>query len=416
VTAGTVAAAARLGRPELAPVVDELARRLGEGALPVTVLLRDLSTEQRDAVADLLGTARLPEPSARLRVARIAAAIGVGTGDLREVIERLRGPILDRRLARAKRTDEREALWEWFGSELSTLAIAPGGALGGWVAAVRVAGVRGGLEPHRRRLENVVSVLRRLPASGVILAALANDVLGDSHGLDRGRSVSTMVLDALAWAAGDPRPADAAAVREAWERAGVAPDPLSSTVLTLGLRPVGGDPLSAGLRALAEVGEPVVLTLSQLRRWPVGPLAPTDVCFVVENPSLVAEAAAEGWEGPPLVCSSGRPTVAVVTLLRQLGEHGGALEQHADFDAAGLAITAWLAERAGTVPWRMSACDYLAALNGGGRIRPSVNGSVPPTPWDPELSSLMRAADAAVYEEELRTGLLGAMSATARAG
>jgi hypothetical protein len=42
-----------------------------------------------------------------------------------------------------------------------------------------------------------------------------------------------------------------------------------------------------------------------------------------------------------------------VTLLRQLGADGAILAQHADFDLTGLGITAWLAERAGTRPWRM---------------------------------------------------------------
>lgn len=129
---------------------------------------------------------------------------------------------------------------------------------------------------------------------------------------------------------------------------------------------------------------------------------------MVENPSLVAEAARIGWAGrPPLICSAGRPTVAVVTLLRQLGAAGATLRQHADFDAAGLAITAWLAERAGTVPWRMTAGHYVAVAPTSDAV--TGLGALPPTPWDPSLGPAMSATGAPVYEEQLRAGLLDAM-------
>lgn len=39
--------------------------------------------------------------------------------------------------------------------------------------------------------------------------------------------------------------------------------------------------------------------------------------YVVENPSLIATAASQGMNGTLAMCSSGRPTVAVVTLLGQ---------------------------------------------------------------------------------------------------
>jgi Protein of unknown function C-terminus (DUF2399) len=62
-----------------------------------------------------------------------------------------------------------------------------------------------------------------------------------------------------------------------------------------------------------------VLTLSQLQRWLIHALARDSTAFVVENPAVVATAAAREWDGPPIVCSSGRPSVAAVTILRQLG-------------------------------------------------------------------------------------------------
>ncbi|HSH62035.1 MAG TPA: DUF2399 domain-containing protein, partial [Acidimicrobiales bacterium] len=77
---------------------------------------------------------------------------------------------------------------------------------------------------------------------------------------------------------------------------------------------------------------------------------------------------------------------------------------------AGLAITAWLAERAGTTPWRMGAGDYLAAARTGDATSVSL-ARLPATPWDPSLQAAMGEGGRPVYEEELRSELLEAMRA-----
>jgi uncharacterized protein (TIGR02679 family) len=413
--AGVAAAASRLARAPLAPLVDELVVRFGDG-LPAALNLRRLDDDARSAVADLLGAARVPAATARLSIRRLLSALELPDVDhLRAAVESIRGPIPDRRASRSAASAAREEFWSWFDTEVdavrSTTPRLPDlPDLSNWGARVRAAGIRGGPDRHRRRLERAVAVLRRLPADGVTLAALAADVLGDPHGLDRGRSVAALVVDALAGeAAAGAR--DAEAIRGLWERFGVAPDALSSSVLVLGLRPPDRHPLAAYLRYAASASEPVVLTLAQLRRWPLPALATDRAAFVVENPSVVAEAARRGWAGgPPLLCSSGRPTVAVVTLIRQLAAGGAAVHQHADFDAAGLAITAWLADRAGTRPWQMTAADYRAAAAGAFDAVP-LTGPLPSTPWDRSLPSTMAAEGAAVYEEQLRDQLLDAIGA-----
>lgn len=400
----------RLSRPGLEPLVDELARRFADGPdPPATLTLRGLTAEQRTALADLLGTPRLPSATIRLSLDRLRGALALTDGSqLRAAIEQLRGPLLDRRAIREAERADREALWSWLTEEVDDLELAGLQPLRGWAAVVRRDGARGGTARHRRRLADALAVLRALPADGVPLAALAAGVLGDPHALDRGRSVGRLVLGAVAHGLAREAPGDAESTRLVWEAVGVAPDPLSSTVLALGLRTGGDHPLAAVLAASADAVEPVVLTLAQLRRWPLEALAPTGQVYVVENPSLVAAAAGRGWAGPPIVCSSGRPTVAVVTLLRQLGARGATLCQHADFDAAGLAITAWLAARAGTVPWRMAAADYSGALIVA-RQRVPLRGVLPATTWDSALGDAIPAAGVVVYEEELRATLLEAM-------
>lgn len=400
----------RLARPELAPVVDELARRYANGDNPVAVTLRSMPDETRRALADLLGLDRLPPASGRLEVARVVRAVGLSTiHELRSAVEALRGPLPDRRAVRSADRAARLALWDWLAEQAADLPLGePSVWASTWIDRLRSQGARGGVEAHRRRLEVAVRVLRALPADGVSLAAFADDHLHDPHALDRGTRLASIVLDAVALSSGAAFAEDAEGARELWESVGVAPDPLSSMVLVIGLRGSAAAPLGPWLDAAADAGEAVVLTLSQLRRWPVSPLSAGEVAYVVENPSVLAEAARQGWDGPPIVCSSGQPTVAVSTLLRQLRAAGASVRQHADFDAAGVGITSWLAARAGTRPWRMTAEDYLAAVDRRDASVPTV-GPVPPTPWDPSLSEAMEQAGVVVYEESLRAGLLDLM-------
>ena len=405
----------RLDRPGLARLWVELARRFGDGRPPMALTLAGLSVPERQALADLLGLDRLPPGTARVRLDRLAAACGVeGDAGLRALVEARLGPIIDRRAARADSRRARDAYWAWLADAAAGLPMTAGdpALVEPWLEVVRAAGVPGGdFGAHRRRLDRALAVLAALPADGVALASLAADHLGDAHALDRGRPTATLVLDAVAAARGRPRASDAEGARLLWEEVGVVPDPLSSTVLCLGLRPPEpADPLAAWLGAAATACEPAVVTLAQLRRWPLDPLPAGDTAFVVENPTLLTEAAARGWAGPPLVCSSGRPSIAGVALLRQLGAAGATLAQHADFDGGGLSITGWLADRAGTTPWRMGAGDYLAAV-AVARERVPLANRLPPSPWDPGLREAMATSAVAVHEEEIRGTLLSAMAA-----
>ncbi|HEX9315330.1 MAG TPA: TIGR02679 family protein [Actinomycetota bacterium] len=338
----------RAQRPELDVLWDELARRMGASDSPVTaVTLRGLGDEARRGLADLLGADRLPGSTCRVRTDAVAAALGVDVAGLRGLVEDLRGPLANRAAVRSAERARREELWAWLFAEASELGLAS------WAAKIRAAGVPGGdVEAHRQRLADVLGVLDALPSDGISLAALAADVLGDPHALDFGRWSGFLVLEALACLRGVPPPSTAEGARELWAAFGVQKDSLSPSVLVLGLRPSGDDPLACGLRDMAEASEPARITLSQVRRWPFVSGAGSDV-FVFENPSILAEAAARGWAGPPLVCTSGWPNVAGLTLLRQLAAAGCRLHLHADWDGPGLAIVQLLVARIGGEPWEM---------------------------------------------------------------
>jgi uncharacterized protein (TIGR02679 family) len=407
-------AVARLEVTGLAPLVAELARRFEDGSPAARITVHGLDDDQRASVADLLGGDRLPGPTVRIALHTLLGALALtGVEELRKAVEVISGPLGDRRADRDERRQRRAQLWDWCAEQAAGVPLlARSEGMARWMDLLRQTGVRGGADgevAYRQRMGQAMAVLRGLPVqTPTSLAAFADDRLADPHALDRGGLVEGLVLDALSIALGQPRPRDAEAVRQLWERAGVVPDPLSSAVTVLGLRPIGDDALATWVRHCAGMSEPTVVTLAQLRRWPFAPLQASEVTYVVENPSLLSSAAGEKWTGPPIICSSGRPTVAVVTLIRQLSAAGSTCRQHADFDAAGLSITAWMAERAGTVPWLMTADVYGKAI-AVKRQRVPLESRVPDTDWDPALGPAMMAAGVAVYEEELRLTLLNAM-------
>jgi uncharacterized protein (TIGR02679 family) len=408
------AAVDRLQVTGLTPLVAELARRLEDGPPVTRITVHGLEDDQRASVADLLGLDRLPGSTVRMALHALLGALSLtSVEELRQAVEAIAGPLADRRAERDEQRTRRAQLWAWCAEQAAgvpLLARAEGVAR--WMDLLRQTGVRGGADgevAYRYRIGQVMAVLRGLPLhTPSSLAAFADDRLADPHALDRGGLVEGLVLDALSLALGQPRPRDAEAVRQLWERVGVVPDPLSSAVTVLGLRPCGDDIFADWLRHCADSSEPTTVTLSQLRRWPLAPLTASEVAYVVENPSFLSHAAAEKWTGPPIICSSGRPTVAVVTLIRQLSAAGSTCRQHADFDPTGLAITAWMAERAGTVPWLMTADAYGEAI-AVTRQRVPLESAVPTTDWDPALGPAMRTAGVAVYEEELRLTLVDAM-------
>lgn len=407
-------AADRLARAGLGPLLDELVRRYESGAEPVRITVPPLGPVGERALADLLGldahlgTGGSAGRTRSLPIERLSAALGDDAPPLREVVVQLRGPLRNRRAERRADNDRRAELWAWLAERAGQLDLFPDrAATERWVERTRRAGIPGGdVERHRSRLTAAVAVLDRLPAAGISRASLAADVTGDAHALDPGHRVGRLVLDALAAADDVDPPHEGAAVRDAWERVGVVVDPLSSTALVLGLRSEGDGALARTLALAADADEPAVVTLSQLRRWPLR-ASPTRTIFVVENPAVVAEAAGAGL-GAPIVCTNGWPSVAVLHVLAAVSSAGTQLLQHADFDPAGIKITAWLQVQYATTPWRMSAADYGRAV--AGTPGPPITGLVPDTPWDPALATAMRQAGQAVHEETLRADLLDALA------
>jgi uncharacterized protein (TIGR02679 family) len=327
------------------------------------VELERLTPEEAHALNGLLepprpllagGVARVPlaRLDRLLRCSRFAIT-------LEQALAALHGPLSSRPARRAAARAAREAAW----ARVLSHPQASRPELEPWLEYVRRRS--GGSVPERAAFVlAALDVLAALPASGIPLAALAaRSAGGDAHALDRNRPLGRLLPPALLTLEGSaPRePSSVQEWRALWARVGVSCDELSSTALTLALRP---HPLARGylagrLRAAARHGRPIVLTLAELRAEP--PRLSGRTLFVCENPSIIAAAAdALGSRCPPLLCTGGRPNTAVAAVLDSAEAAGMAILVHADADAAGREISAQLLRRRAARPWRTIAETPLA--------------------------------------------------------
>lgn len=363
-----------LADPLLESVWKRLRAPLERGAQ--TTRLADLDRSTRHALSSVLGrpvtgdvTLVLADLDALLQDrARIA---------LVEVVETATGPLRDRGAEREARLAPIELL--------ASVDAA-------WAERVRSSGILTRVTDPVGLVEQAIAVREQLPRGIRLRTELAASVTGDAHALDDGRPLAALVLRALV----DVVPGSAAGRRVVWEGVGVLADTVSTSVLTLGLRPLADGARERALHAAADVGDPVPITPWLLRRMEAA-LGPRQV-FVVENPSVLEAFAVRHGGRFPIVCTSGWPSHVAVDLLHRLG---APMSYHGDFDWRGVEICSWLQQQAGVVPWRMTEQDYRAAPGGG-----PLEGRTAATPWEPSLADTMAERGVAVHEEQVIGSLL----------
>ncbi|ACY15329.1 TIGR02679 family protein [Haliangium ochraceum] len=400
-----------LGGPEYRKLFAAMRQRLEEaGERAQRTKLRDLDERERQALADLLGMARVPGEAVVVDVARLDSVLRNSrlAASLVEVVEALGGPLVDRPAQRRAQSEARAALWHQAAAHTSVQSRPE---LADWLNDLRGQGLlaraaqRSALS-QQELLAQALAVVARLPADGMLLAVLAAETTGDAHALDLGRPLSSLVVRAAQYLAGWPAPPkSAAARRRLWSEVGVLCDPLSAQVLVLGLRPGGDCALARHLREWAELGEPRRLTLRELNGCRLR-LEVSEEVFVCENPGVVAAAAdALGQRCAPLVCTEGLPSTAAVALLRQLCAGGARVRFHADFDWAGIRIGNLLVEGFRATPWQFDVASYRAAcdlLADGIPLR----GPTVESLWDARLTVEMDTRRRAIFEEQVLETLI----------
>ena len=392
----------------LQPVLRAAHARLSRAPEARSFSVELATVAEREALADLLGSGTRPGPRATVRIdgpAGLAKAVEEAAGrSLVVELEERFGPLVDPSQGRREAERAREETWAWW---CAHPIVERRPALAAWGRAMRDAGARGGPSTLRDQLEAVLRVLAELPAGDELLPVLAGRLLNDTHALDAGSRLSSLVLGAVAAEQGVERPTSAAERRALWRAVGVRDDELSSVVLVAGLRPWGDSTAARLCRAAAAAAEVAALTLAQVRRSDA--VWRRDVVHVVENPAILALAVDHfGADVPPLVCSPGWPTSAVTTLLADLAASGALLRHHGDLDGEGLRIAAHLSDLVGAEPWRMTADDYLAHVAPSG----APVGRVTEVPWDARLAPVMRERGIAVLEETVWSELRGDLEQT----
>ena len=248
-------------------------------------------------------------------------------------------------------------------------------------------------EEQKRQLGQVGYIAHLLdqlprPAAPERLALFAQRTSGDPHALDPGRATGRLFLLALGDLAGmldhgdlySNHPGetvgaldtsaslqDRAQELHLYTRGGLLVDTISSNVAVFNLagatyRDGTPDPLpqAAGARVL-------LLPLRQLREWQSVVPKQADI-YVVENPQVFEEMIL--GSDRTLVCTSGWPSVAALTLLDLLlaASPNHRLHYSGDFDLKGLQIaSALMARYPGRChPWHFDADSYEVALRSDG--------------------------------------------------
>jgi uncharacterized protein (TIGR02679 family) len=405
-----------LGGAPVAWLVQRARDRLEAGRpLTGTVTLPAATTEQRHAVERLTGRATRSGTSVSVsltEVDKILRDSGASPGGLTEAVTRLTGPLRDLGRERA----DLVAAWSAAFASLDA-AVADRDELAQWRGWLDATGVVRRLAPEpghaRLLLDQVAAVLAQLPSRGVPIGRLAAECCGDAHALDDGRPVGTLVLSAVRALTGLPTAAGGAAEtrRAAWSAVGVHLDELSSLVLCLGLPGDTGTALGRTLASYREAGQPIMLTLRQLRCHD-GPLRVAQV-QICENPVVVAAAADELGAGcQPLVCVSGQPSAAGWRLLELLAVGGAEFRYHGDFDWGGIRIARAVGQRVNWRSWRYDHQAYEAAVLAAHPLTPlaALVGEPTGTPWDPQLAASMRHRNVRIEEELTLDALLQDLS------
>jgi uncharacterized protein (TIGR02679 family) len=397
------------------PALDRLWQTVSErlqrnGLRPTGVItLERLTRDERHALAGLLGR---PLTADRVRIKlddldRVLRDTDAAAG-LVDAADRRHGPLIDRKGRREEKLRRKVALWEAVREELAAYGFASADWVEDWLERARPLVAR--LDPQRAHavLRTAVRCLASVPLNANAVGSpglvgrtdLASRIGGDSHALDDGRTLGSLVLRGIAAKLREDLPVDAAGRRELWTRAGVQSDEVSTTVLTFGLTPAGNSPIADAIRARTNAGCEAHLTLRDLRRLDGLVSAGTHI-WVCENPRVL-EAVMDVGSTATIICTMGNPATVASLLLRRLVDDGGKLRYRGDFDWPGIAMANRVISVYGARPWRMNVADYEHALAAAGDLLtelPHLDGPVVEAVWDVTLTETMASRGRVVHEE-----------------
>ena len=413
-------AATFFNRPGLIRLVEKLYDKfIEEGQVRGQITLLDCSSEERREIASFLGKRLYADSTIRVRLADVEKALlhsfNCTLPDL------LRAAFPERALVtRAEQRAQHSRRQEDFRAALASLTTqlacdergrrwlehGPHGEQ--WLYARYK---NAPLEEQQRQLQlaaYVAGLLDQLPRPDTPerLALFAQRTSGDPHMLDAGRAAGRLFMLALSDLA-QKDAADREQELSLYKDAGLLVDTISTSVAAYNLAGAWyldgtPDPLlqAAGARVL-------LLPLRQLQEWQSVRASSTTI-YVVENPQVFEEiiASVQGEKKlPTLICTSGWPSVAALTLLDLLLKASPThhLRYSGDFDARGLQIAAYLLARypGRCQSWRFDCDTYSAVLQQGGIPAPAADLALLDTLPDSfaPLAALMKEKGMWAYQE-----------------
>ncbi len=386
------------------------------------VQLRNLTAEEQEVLGGFFGrnmarqsslTADIAEVDRIIRESRFAAG-------LEELLpeyfrEELKS---NQEIAR-----DREEQWKRFFAEIEPVAVRE--KTRAWLQAVKEgkeSGYRTLLSLYQEDRDEAVRVLTTCVRALDELPALTGErcrrpvfaarLTGNPHGLDRGTWLGRLLYSGILYILGNSPEEQitsiryrAEEVRAVFRLAGLEEDDLSSNVIIAGLRAKPEDPRAGLFENALMSRSPLILPLRFLEQktaW-----FPFEAVYVVENPPVFS-AILDTWDRrrgcPPLICTSGQPSVAALWLLDELVAGGTKVYYSGDFDGKGLeiGIGLWKRYRNAFVPWLFDARTYEHAA-AGTRLSDEQRkriGSLE-VPWDSGLPKAILRRGYVVYQEVL---------------
>lgn len=403
-------------------LLQELGRKYRSlGRIGGKVRLPNPTPEEQEALSGLLG-----------RDLSVGNAIVIELAQIDKILQESRFAVsLDQLLAvyfrqkqRSNREIEQEKIDEWrsFFDEVRPNAIRS--QTQDWLRRIQDGtgqGYRGFLalyqEDRNKATQTMVTCLKALDELPVFAGThtrrpvFAAKLTGDPHGFDRDKPLGRLLYSGMLFVlgiTGDEASKGsknrAETVKEIFRKAGLEEDDLSSNVITAGLRTSASDAKWGLFESAWTTKSPVILPLRFFEMstdWLL-----LEHVYVVENPAVLS-AVLDAWNGPgcpPLICSSGQPSVAALRLLDELSAKGSKLYYSGDFDAKGLEMAIGLHKRYDNafVPWLFDTSTYLSSVAGTELSNEQKKRiGLISVPWDQHLSDAIIKRGYIVYQETL---------------
>lgn len=221
------------------------------------------------------------------------------------------------------------------------------------------------LRQEKRQQDQKTRQQDQKTGQGIRLAVLGVRVTKNPHEFDRDTLGGKLLIQALSCVHEGMACKSAEDILMLYYASGIKPDDISSFTTAYGIHLYTEEGEHPAYRGFLEMGEPFVITLSNLGRIK-SVQARSNKVYAVEN-QMVFSHLCESLQGKevPLICTSGQVKTASWMLMDLLWENGNTIYYCGDLDPEGIGIAEKILWRAGKSAclWHMSGDDYRLSMS-----------------------------------------------------